>query len=382
MPPVPRIVVVDARYDVAYIVRGALALLNRQYVLVEVPTAENALGEIRQASTDLVVAAYKIPGEMNGIDLARRINHESLGTPVIVLAEEGDPQLDETAIADEPFQYYMRPVAEAFLRGLRIGLDGEAAVVEERPETHPEIDLGPVPPIDINRIHSLVDDLMRDVGAMCVILADRTGRVVIERGATGYIDREKLSVILGPLFARSADIGSLIGGDAWTMHYYNGERLDVYSLSLGLHYVMSLVFEGSNRRALAFVIRYGRPAADQMIEMMGEAAYVTRKAEPLPPAPKEPEPPKEPAKPATRKQKKEQEAEEIQALLEQTATETALEPIADFDPEKLFAQPIDENLADTMFDPEALSELAESLGAGEGERVGYDEAIDMGIIDE
>ena len=43
MPPVPRIVVVDARYDVAYIVRGALALLNRQYVLVEVPAAENAV---------------------------------------------------------------------------------------------------------------------------------------------------------------------------------------------------------------------------------------------------------------------------------------------------------------------------------------------------
>jgi len=70
-------------------------------------------------------------------------------------------------------------------------------VVEERPEAQPEIDLGPVPPIDINKIHSLVDDLMRDVGAMCVILADRTGRVMIERGATGYIDREKLSVILG-----------------------------------------------------------------------------------------------------------------------------------------------------------------------------------------
>jgi len=118
-------------------VRGALALLNRQYILVEVPAAENALGEIQQASTDLVVTAYKIPGEMNGIDLARRINHESLGTPVIVLAEEGDPQLDEAAIADEPFQYYMRPVAEAFLRGLRIGLTAKPQWLRNGPRRSP-----------------------------------------------------------------------------------------------------------------------------------------------------------------------------------------------------------------------------------------------------
>ena len=92
---------------------------------------------------------------------------------------------------------------------------------------------------------------MRDVGAMGIILADRTGRVLIDEGATGYVDREKLAVILGPSFARSAEISPLIGGNAWTMQYYDGERLDVFGLALGVHYFMCLIFEGSNRRPLA-----------------------------------------------------------------------------------------------------------------------------------
>jgi hypothetical protein len=62
--------------------------------------------------------------------------------------------------------------------------------------------------------------------------------------------------------------------------------------------------------------------------------------------------------------------------------EMVLEPMTDFDPEALFGQSVDESLADSLFDPDALSDLAASIAASEGERVGYDEAIDMGILDE
>ena len=52
------------------------------------------------------------------------------------------------------------------------------------------------------------------------------------------------------------------------------------------------------------------------------------------------------------------------------------------DLDALFGQSIDEGLADSLFDPDSLSDLAASLVSDDGERVGYDEAIDMGILDE
>jgi hypothetical protein len=222
--------------------------------------------------------------------------------------------------------------------------------------------------------------LIRDVGAMGIIVADRTGRVLVDEGATGYIDREKLAVILGPAFSRQVEISPLVGGNAWTMHYYDGERLDVFGLSLGAHYFMCLIFEGSNRAAFGAVMMFGRRAADQMIEMIGEAAYVVSPPAALPtlrekPKEKEVVPTAAPAPRAKSAPKR-----EVQP--EPEAAQPVLEPVVDFDPDTLFSQAIDEHLAESMFDPDTLSNIAASLVSEEGERVGYDEAVDMGILDE
>lgn len=384
MPSVPRIVAVDSSYDVARIVRGALILLNRPHILVEVPTAEDAIEEVLRADTALVVTAYRVAGSVHGVGLATRLSRESLGTPVIVLADEGDPLLDQQALKEAPFQYYMRPVAEPFLRGLRIALDGEEAIAVEEHEAKSDLDLGPVPAIDVNRLRDIVASLTRDVGAMGIFLADRTGRVLIDQGATGYIDREKLAAIMGPAFARSAEVSPLVGGSAWTMQYYDGERLDVFGLALGIHFFMCLIFEGTSR-AFGSVTVFGRRAADQIIELMGDSAYLVKKPEPLPPQEVVPELPKpvveEPEIQPVRKKKK-KDTVELAALFEAQTAAPVAETAVEMDLDALFGQSIDEGLAASMFDPDSLSDLASSLASGGGERVGYDEAIDMGILDE
>ncbi len=383
MPSVPRIVVVDATGEVVRIVRGALALLNRQSIMVEVPTSDDALAEVTNSTIDLVVTAYHVPGEMHGIELANHVSHESLGSPVIILAEEGDPQLDDETIQQSPFQYFMRPVAEPFLRGLRIALDGESAVTAEVGAAAPEIDYGLLPSLDINDIRNVISGLVRDVGAMAVILADRSGRVLIEQGATGYIDRESMAAILGPVNARVAEISPLVGGDAWAMYYYNGERLDVYGLGLGIHYLMFLVFE-ANHRAMAAVMLYGRQAAHQLIDVIGESAYQTRQFEPLPP-PKEKEPEVEPA-PKPRAKSRPARAARAEPtpppVVEEPAVDPILEPVGDMDLDALFGQSVDETTADSLFDPDELSDMAAAIDADDADRVGYDEALDMGILDD
>lgn len=377
MAPVPRIVIVDAAGEVARIVRGALALLNRQSILVEVPTSSDALEEIEHSSVDLVVTALRLPGDRDGMELADHISHETLNTPVIVLAHESDPQPDSARIDSAPFQYFVRPTAEPFLRGMRVALDGESVVMAEAQSATPARDLGPIPPLNLGPARDVIISLIRDVGAMGVILCDRNGRILIDEGATGYIDRETMAVVMGPMFARVADISPLVGGDAWSMHYYNGERLDVYGLSLGVHYLLGLVFEGANRRAMAAVMLYGRQAAHQIIDMIGESAYQTveavvavvpEKVEVIAEPVVTREDTKAPAKPA--------------AKVEEAPVDFDLNALPDLDVDALFGQGVDEAMADMLFTPDELNDLMASIDADDDAHVGYDEAIDMGILDD
>lgn len=380
MPTVPRIIIMDVSGDVAQIIRGTLALLNRQYILIEMPSTENVLAEVEQSKVDLVVTAYQLPGKYDGIELANQVRHTSLDTPVIVLAQAGDPEPDPAVIEDAPFQFYARPTGEAFLRGVLQTLDGEAATAIDAAPAAMGIDYGPIPPIDVQPIREVIISLIRDVGAMGIILADRTGQILIDEGATGYIDRETMAVVLGPMFARVAEIGPLVGGNAWAMHYYNGERLDVYGLALGVHHLMGLVFEGANRRAMASVMMYGRQAAHQIIEMIGEAAYQVQQGQTAAPeaaAPASDQVAEEPAETKPRAK-----TQEVEISAEAESAEPMLEPVPNLDVDALFDQGIDESTADSLFDPDELSDLAASIDADDERRVGYDEAIDMGILDE
>lgn len=380
MPLVPRIIVVDATRDVVPILRGALALLSRRSILIEVPTADDAIDEIQRAPTDLVVAAYALPGKINGIELATRINREALGTPVIVLAEADSQPHDDPAVIDAHCQVFVRPVAGAFLRGLLAALDGQTAVPAE-PEVSDiaALEHGSLPPINLTDVRGILIDLMRDAGAMGVILANRRGRVLAHEGATGYVDREKLAAIVGPSLAQAVEASPLLGGHAWSMQYYNGERMDVYALALGFHYVMCLIFESTNRRALASVMLYGRRAADQLIEIIGEDAYRVRTAEgaedraaPEATGPVE----------AARGDKRSRDAAEVEALLGQMEGEAGAEAIPDFDADRLFGQSVDEALADDLFDPETLEDLVSSLGEDGDDRLNYDDAVNMGILED
>jgi len=266
------------------------------------------------------------------------------------------------------------------LRGLLAALDGQTALPAE-PEVSDiaALEHGSLPPINLTDVRGILIDLMRDAGAMGVILANRRGRVLAHEGATGYVDREKLAAIVGPSLAQAVEASPLLGGHAWSMQYYNGERMDVYALALGFHYVMCLIFESTNRRALASVMLYGRRAADQLIEIIGEDAYRVRTAEGA-----EDRAAPEATGPvdAARGDKRSRDAAEVEALLGQMEGEAGAEAIPDFDADRLFGQSVDEALADDLFDPETLEDLVSSLGEDGDDRLNYDDAVNMGILED
>ncbi len=392
MPPKnPRIVVVDDNKGIYNIVRASLELLARRPRLIETQTADDALLEIRVASPDLLVTAHSLSGTTNGPVLALMAKRELAALPIIVLGSETDPEIDEETLSQSPFAYLRRPLnPEAFIRALRIALDGPEAVPQE---AKPEDIMGPVPAIDEDKLRPLLFKLMRDLGAMAIVLADRNGKVVAFEGAAGYIDRDLLAATLGPGFGSTSKILPIVGDQPRVLKYYDGAKLDLFGLAVGLHHFITLIFDNKVGSTLGNVKRFGGNAVNEMIEVIGtEKAFSTR-----PIALAAPATPAAAAKPVPATGKRTRRTQEMAAVQQATpgkatptgkkttqapvvtpeAAKPAMEPIVNFDPSLLDAlDQIDMNKAEALFSPE---KLAQSATAGSN-KISFEDALLQGII--
>lgn len=389
MASIPRIVVADHIGDVAGIVRGAITMLDRRCIIVEVPSAQEALEELTNASVDLLVAAYGLP-EQNGVELASRAIRESARTSIIVLARPDDPEVDRQTLENSPFMYLVRPLGEPFLRALRVGLDGEASVTvqETGGSSSSALDLGPLPQIDTTAVTDNLMQLMLDTGATGVMFADRLGHVIASEGAANYYDfnKEICAALLGPSVARTADIRDLTGGNAWTLQYYDGEQYDIFVLSLGVHYFLALLFDGTKRAAFGTVTNYGRKAVDTILEKLGNEVWSFRRTATITQTMtvlKVELPEETPAKVATAPEEAlpAVAAELISAAVPAEAIpELKLEPVENLDADLLFGQSINEGDFDALFSEDDLKEDAVFLSGND--IVSFDDAMDMGILDQ
>lgn len=370
-------------------VRGALDLLAFPATHVDVPAASEALDEIKHRPCSLLLAAHELDNGLSGAQLSAQARALLPTAGVVLLIEADTPDLNEDALAQAGVICLRRPLdAHQFMRVLAAGLDGGDLFAALKPPASnsegPALpDLGPVPAIDGAAARTIVDALLTDVGAMAVVLASRAGEVLLERGAVGYLDRERLARALLPMVATSFDMSELVGGRASSVQFYDGENYDVFVLSVGLHHFLCLVFDGqAGNRQFGAVNRFGRRAAEDLVALLGAAAYAVQK----PAAARDEQRPRrtkrstqtEPLAPLP-----DEVLEPIARAAEVTPPEPAplkLEPVEQFDP-SIFDQldALNIEAADALFDPEALGELV-SKSRDKGGPIGFAEAIELGIM--
>ena len=380
----PRIITVDPTGTIARIVRAAMDLVGRQIILVDMSSGREALEEIKSRPCQLVVTNVELDHDIKGYQLAIEVRQAKPNTHVIILADIDDPELDPQDIAGSPFVYLHRPVdVYQFLRVLIAGLDGDDIFAALNPPATSSgapllRDMGEVPHLDVEAARVSIDKLLQDVGAMAIVLANRKGEVLLERGAVGYLDREKLAGALLPMVTTSIDMNELVGGRSSTLQFYDGEEYDVFVLSVGIHHFLCLVFDGSaGNRQFGAVNRFGRRAAEDLIVLLGTSAYAIQR-----PKPPQAEVAKK-AKQATAEVPQQEVFEPIARAAEVKVPEPEplrLEPIGDLD-FSIFdqLQNVSADAADDLFSLDKLAELAsETLRTGGP--IDFDKAQQMGIM--
>lgn len=388
-PSNPRIIVVDHNQGLYNIVRASMELLGRRPRLIETFTGDDALTELRVSSPDLLITAHTLLGSTNGPMLALMAKRELAALPVIVLGAEDDPEMDAETIAQSPYQYLRRPIMpESFIRALRIALDGPEAVPHE---DKPVDVMGPVPIVDNEKLRPMLFKVMREVGAMAAVLADRNGKVLLYEGAAGYVDRDLLAAALGPDVGNTAKITPIIGDQPRVLKYYDGDKYDIFTLAVGLHHFVTLIFDdNSGKRALGPVKQVGSNAVNEMLAVVGDVAFsakpvVVTPAPPPAPATAAPHKSRPSRKTLTQetpaaktKEKPEKSTTETTKAVQPTPPKPAAQPIANFDPGLFDAlDKVDLSKADDLFNPDKVASI---LSNSEDNRISFEDALLQGII--
>lgn len=380
----PRIIIVEENQGIALLVRASLELLGRRPRLIECHTGEDAWDELHLRAPDLLITAQTLVGEMDGPTLATTSKNEIAALPVIVLGAENDPEPTEKEVEDAPFQYLRRPlVPELFIRALRFALDGPESIPMD---DTPMDTLGPVPQIDIDRLRPIALRLMRDVNAMSYVIADRNGKVLAYDGMAGYVDRELLAAIVGPSIGSVARMVPFLGDAPRVLKYFDGDKFDVYVMAIGVHYLLSLVFDGvTGNRALGNVARFGRTSVDEMLGLIGDIAYKVQTL--LPQETAKMAAAAAGAQPAADEPRQKQRIRRTQEVTiskpelppEPPPPMPTLDPITNFDPSVLDGlDSLDLSQADALFDPEQLASLASTINTGN--RLSQADAEAQGLI--
>jgi CheY-like chemotaxis protein len=258
--PVPRILIVDDQRDITRMLRAALETLGRGYVIVDVPSAEEALLEMRRGLVDLLITDLRLPG-ISGIELIRRLRKASTDAAMIVISAYADEQA-QADIIGLGATFYSKPLSlAAFLQGVQHALANR--VIADAPEPAAALE-------ESAGILDRLTRLRRDLGAVSVLLVDRSGEVAVRAGDTAALDLNPVVPPLVTAFSAAVEVCKGLGGLGHnTVQFFDGRDYDLYAANVGADLALVILFAGERGAGqMGPVLRYGRQAADDVLQLI------------------------------------------------------------------------------------------------------------------
>lgn len=95
-----------------------------------------------------------------------------------------------------------------------------------------------------DEIEACLDWMAYESGAHCIILADRNGRLVSDRGRTDQINTQILSALAAGELAATNEMARLVGERArFKLLLHEGERRSIYLSDVGEQLIMVVIFD-------------------------------------------------------------------------------------------------------------------------------------------
>lgn len=263
----PRILIIDDQRDTARSLRAALERESPGCIVLDMPSGEEALLELRRG-VDLLVVAERLPG-MSGIELLARVRSAFPGVAAILLSDQPVERAEAALNGHHVHAIFQRPADPAAVAGaVNRALHGEERPEPERAAPPPEPQ--ETSPATDAALGGMLSALRIDLGAQGACLIAGDGVLLVDSGCAATLPGfEEIAARLAESFRAAASVGEGLGGDSLTLQVIEGQQHDLCALSAGAGALIAVLFPGgASRRQMGMVLRYGRATAERIAAMM------------------------------------------------------------------------------------------------------------------
>ncbi len=264
-----RILIVDDDFEIALFLRTTMQVIWPDVEVVNVPSGEEGVLEVRRSKVDLIIADLKLPG-IHGLEFISQIERLAPKTPIIVITGERSPELHERVRSLNVAGFFLKPLqVEDITKAISKVLNGDPAAKPVVSELSPQF---------VRRLSAL----RIDTGAQYVMLVDLHGNCRANDGQVSDVDTGRIAALLAQELASSLELAkALKAPQPFTINYQAGAVHDLYAANVGPGHLVALIFDAQRGRGqIGAVWVYARRAVKEMLGMLNEAP-----AAPLPPRP-------------------------------------------------------------------------------------------------
>ena len=364
---IPRILLVDDQREVSRMLRSSLELSGKDYVVVDVPSGEEALLELGRGPVDLLVTDLRLPG-ISGLELLEKVNQLNPYARAIMITghptEEARNQAEKFGVV----AFLQKPIGtstflEAVEYALKLrGLPGSPVHVHEEAR---------------EKISDRLKTVRIELGAEVALLIDDHREVIVQAGELTELKLEESLPSLMTAFSAGLKVSNLVGALLpGNLQYFDGDTHALYMTNVGAYYALLIVFRGKQESGqMGAVVHYGRRAAEDLMDLLSSLGELENIEEAIRVEPPEVEWVEQMSEPDSQQKDEEQEIDLV-------PSEDEAEVDAEIELEKLDVadQEVEREDAEKFWEQAATA--TPKLGSDEGDTISYEEARDKGLLDD
>ncbi len=238
-----RVLLVDDQLEVRLPLKDAIDTLGPDFLVVDVPSGEEALLDLSSNSYDLLVTDVRLPG-ITGLELIRKVKKLNRDMNIILMTGLLEPEIRQEVADAGAAAFFLKPIEIAdFLDAVErcVGL------VDGVPVSQDILELSK----PVESVSERLTSLRKELNAIAAVLLDERGRALAQAGDLPDASiKTALFPSLMAAFSASDKIAILLqNSPPKDLMYFSGLKYDIFLAHVGDSYallVASNPIESSN----------------------------------------------------------------------------------------------------------------------------------------